>query len=84
MIFYFNKSGEVGNSGKWMDLDMGNFFNILNIAEIVGKYLLLALAQLFMLLYENVSRKESCSIIGSSLHHSLLGCSHCLLLQLSG
>ena len=39
--FYVNKSKEVGNCGRWMDLDMGSYFNILKIAEIVGKYVLL-------------------------------------------
>ena len=37
LIFYFQKSEKVGNSGRWFDLDMGSYFDILKIAEIIGK-----------------------------------------------
>ena len=38
LIFYFQKSEKVGNSGRWFDLDMGSYFDILKIAEIIGKF----------------------------------------------
>ena len=37
LTFYFQKSEKAANSGRWFDLDMGSYFDILKIAEIIGK-----------------------------------------------